>query len=140
VYTLWGFSKVTAVNVSPKRPLSGHEISYDYWLNFAPFQPLSEQKWVKNLTDINLTGEEWRQGGFRYLSEKKEHELLARIDGTYSTSEIPEIAIKSEKESVLALPIPNLLLKKLKDAAQTDGRSIEDISRQAIAEWLKKSF
>jgi hypothetical protein len=138
-YTLWATTKVTAINIPPIRDLTGHEIGYEHWLRFEPFKPLPEQKWVKNLSDRDLTGTKWGQGGFRYLTDKKEEELLARIEGIQPRGDISVEAIKPDKEAMLVLPMPAVLLKKLEEAAQADGRSIEDISRQAIAEWLKKS-
>ncbi|HOT74072.1 MAG TPA: hypothetical protein PLW42_12350 [Anaerohalosphaeraceae bacterium] len=138
-YTMWGVTKIEAVNVPPKRKLVEHEIGYDYWLRFAPFEPLPKDKWVKNLTDIDLVDEQWRQGRYRFIDPQKEAELDGRIEGI--TPQVPNRSlavpspIKNEKTFTLAFA-PNIH-NRLIEISIAEGRQPADIIKEAIAEWLR---
>ena len=70
-YTLWGVTKIEAVNVPPKRKLVEHEIGYEQWIRFVPFEPLPRDKWVKNLTALSLLTNKSNRAGIDLSLPKK---------------------------------------------------------------------
>jgi hypothetical protein len=138
-YTLWGRTTVDSVNVPPKRTLTGHEVGYNSWMRFTAFNPLLRDRWVKDLSDIDLVEEMWKQGRYRFISASKEAELENLMKVTESG--------KSTESSTNALPISGTIVRlelaptiitRLKKAANEDGRLPEDIIREAIAGWLRE--
>jgi hypothetical protein len=130
LYTLWGRTKVDWIDNNAKPPN----------LYLEPFKPLSDDKWVRGLSAIYLTGRKWGQGTFRYIGGEREAILDARIEGK---PPIPNSQEGSKNSSRVAdyITVPLRLkvniTERLKRIAESEGREIEDIMREAIAEWLK---
>lgn len=131
LYTLWGRTKVDWIDNNAK-PCPN--------LYLEPFKPLSDDKWVRGLSAIYLTGRKWGQGTFRYIGSEREAILESRIEGK---PPIPNSQAGSKNSSSVAdyMTVPLRLkvniTERLKRIAESEGREIEDIMREALAEWLK---
>jgi len=131
LYTLWGWTKVHWIDNNAK-PCPN--------LYLEPFKPLSDDKCVRGLSAIYLTGRKWGQGTFRYIGSEREAILDSRIEGK---PPIPNFQDGSKNSSSVAdyMTVPLRLkvniTERLKRIAESEGREIEDIVREAIAEWLK---
>ena len=138
-YTLWGVTKIDAVNVPPKRKLIDHEIDYKQWISFVSFEPLPIEKWVRDLKDIDLVDEQWRQGRFRFISSEKEDELYRRIER--KSRETPNhgqtTASLTNEEQTLTIAFAPNIHNSLVEVSNSEGRQIVDIIKQAVAEWLR---
>jgi hypothetical protein len=138
-YTLWGVTKINAVNVPPKRKLIDHETDYKQWMSFVPFKPLRRNQWVKNLRDIDLVNEQWRQGRHRFISVEKEAELDRRIEGmppqAPSLGSVAPSLVNIDKTFTVTFA-PNIR-DSLTEVSNAEGRQPEEIIKEAIAEWLR---
>jgi hypothetical protein len=137
-YTLWGVTKITKVNTAPIRKLEGHESGYNYWLRFESFQPLPKDKWIPNITDLELVGASWRQGGYRYIDEGREKALLAKIAGLPTPVLLPSPKKSSVEQIELSILIAQSQYKKLETISGEEGRQVDELIRQAVSEWLKR--
>ena len=137
-YTLWGQTTIQAVNVKPIRKSNPNEGHYEYFLRFAPFKPLDKDKWVKNMTDRELVEAKWRQGRFRYITAEREAILERLIEG--SVPEKPGAINPAilPSDIILNIAVTNTMHTRLRSAANEDGRQIDEIVREAIAEWLRR--
>ncbi len=135
-YTLWAKTTVESVNVKPRRALAGHEEGYHQFMRFNAFKPLP--KLTTGLFAKQLVGKDWRMGRFRYITAEQENHIEGLIVGT-----VPEKAAESSTTVLPPSKIPlNLVVtptmySRLESAAKEDGRQIDEIVREAIAEWLK---
>jgi hypothetical protein len=138
-YTLWGKTTVDSVNVSPKRQLIDHEIGYDSWMRFVPFEPLPTDKWVRDLRDIDLVDKQWKQGRHRFITPEKEAELERRIEGMTPEQRVSglDISFPIRDNKVVAITFANNIYKRLVEVGKAEGRQLEEIVKEAIAEWLR---
>jgi hypothetical protein len=138
-YTLWGATKVDRVNVAPKRELKDHEIGYYFWITFAPFDALPRDKWVRNLKDVDLVDQKWMQGRHRFITSEKETELEKRIEGTKWKERFsdPGVPLPQRENMRVAVTFAPNIYRSLVEVAKAEGRQIEEIVKEAIAEWLR---
>ncbi len=134
-YTLWGVSAINAVDDKTTEVGSDDEKGYAF-VHFNPFKPLPREKWVKDLTDRQLVGKKWGQGSFRYVDSGQEAYLEQLIEGI-SPSEAQSKAEDSLRSSVLSISIMPSIQEKLQQKAISEGRQVDEVVREAIAEWLK---
>ena len=137
-YTLWARTTVDSTNVSPRRQLTDHEVGYRFWMRFSPFKPLPQDKWVKDLRDIDLVGEQWKQGRYRFITTDKETQLERLIDGVVpgKLAESPAVVL-SARETVISVNLASTIYSRLQRAAAYEGRQPEEIIKEAVAEWLR---
>lgn len=138
-YTLWATTKVKNVNVPPIRQLIAHEIGYNYWMRFVPFEPLPKDKWVRDLRDINLVDKQWRQGRHRFITPEKKTDLEGLIEGTTSKERFskPDIRLPISDEKAVSITFSSNIYRRLVEVGKVEGRQIEEIVKEAIAEWLR---
>ena len=136
-YTLWGRTTVSDVDKSIAGGDREDEAGFSF-IHFNPFEPLPREKWVSNLSDIQLVGNQWRQGRYRYINTQREAYLEGLIEGA-----TPEKQTTMTKEPLhvsknnLNINIAPNIYEKLQIVADCEGRQIDEIVREAIAEWLR---
>jgi hypothetical protein len=136
-YTLWGVTKVQSIDDKPMEEGKEYEVGYTF-IHFNPFEPLPRNKWLRNLSDVQLVGEKWLMGRHRYIDTEREAKLEQLVEGIVSGKEA-ESLVTAELPTTTTLNVnvaPNVY-KKLKDIADEEGREIDEIVREAMAEWLK---
>jgi hypothetical protein len=130
-YTLWGRTKVDRIDNEAK--------AYPNYLE--PFKPLPKDKWVRGLSDIDLTGKLWLRPNFRYIDNKREAFLDSLIEGgspEQKFKEQPRISPPSQADYMtINLRLKRNVMERLEKFAHSEGREVEEITREAIAEWLK---
>lgn len=136
-YTIWGMTTVRNID-------SNIEISYvdgkGYsFMYFDAFEQLVRHKWVRDLTDRQLVGEEWRQGRYRYIDSRHDTylEQLVERKEVQGGAEDEPITVTPPSSRVVTIPIMPNVEQKLDAIARQEGRSKEEIVREAIAEWLR---
>jgi len=137
-YTLFAETTVKGVNTPPIRKKQPQEGNYKYFMQFEEFKPLPEDKWVKNQSGLELVNAEWRTGRYRFISADQVTRLENKIKGLIQTdhraTELPSV---SSKKSI-RFDISSAIYERLQAHADGEGRTIEEIIRQAIAEWLQR--
>lgn len=129
-YTLWGKAIVQDVNVVGEDGF--------YYLHFEPFKSLPGEKRIPDLTAEELVGEEWRQGTYRYVDSNRETYLERLIErGKQFERETETSPPILGDYMALNIQIKRNIKERLETASDGEGREIEDIVREAIAEWLK---
>lgn len=129
-YTLWGKTKVERVDNEASTPT----------LYLKPFKPLPDGMRVKGLSAIHLTGRKWGQGTFRYIGSEREAILDSRIEGEPPRPNSQEGSKNSSSVAnymTVPLRLKANITERLKRIAESEGREIEDIMREALAEWIK---
>jgi len=138
-YTLWGRTTIDSVNVPPiGNKAESVEKGYTQYVRFSPFQPLPSEKWVENLTDSDLTGDKpWLMGRYRYITAEKEAYLESIIEGFVpeKSDQGSEVAL-TRGDVVLTVVITSTMSGRLESAATEEGRRVDEVVREAIAEWL----
>jgi hypothetical protein len=139
-YTVWGRTSVSAVDTQPMKSTYKYEDGYAF-IHFQPFEPLPPEKWVKNLSDVELVGKRWLQGRHRYIDNDQAVYLDQLIDGQVRVKSIKTIFDKvnfnNTDEVALGTSIAPSIYKKLEEIASNEGRGINELVREAIAKWLK---
>jgi hypothetical protein len=136
-YTIWATTKVTDVDTSPMQTGKDFEDGYAF-IHFEPFDQLPRAQWVSGLTAQQLVGNEWRQGRFRYIGKDREQYLEQLIQGKRAgENAIAQSPIEPNKSSITGVELMPNIRKRLDQIAQNEGRTIEEIIREAIAEWLR---
>ena len=129
-YTLWGSSKVTDVNVPPIKELPPPWREYKYFMRFVPFEPMPRDKWVKDLTDLDLVDEVWKMGRYRFISPEKKTELMGLIEGTISKDQVvskPVIPVPTTDNKAVSVVFSGNIYKKLAEAGKAEGRQVDEI-------------
>jgi hypothetical protein len=136
-YTIWGTTEVKEVDESPMETGAWEENGYSF-VHFEPFDPLPRDKWVSNLSDRDIVGESWRQGRFRYIDANRESYLEKLIAGErVNENTANETDIESIKPDSLNIRISPTIQKRLEQKGIEEGRTTDEIVREAIAEWLR---
>jgi hypothetical protein len=138
-YRLWGRTTVNSVNVSPIRKLVHDEGKYKYWIRLELFEPLPRDKWSKPMSDKDLIGTKWGQGFYRYVREEDREAFLEKLALGVPLEEAGSklTAVPSAGKIKYGLLASNIE-QKIMEIATNQGRTREEIIRQAVAEWLKK--
>lgn len=136
-YTLWGKTTVRDIDDEPAEKGGDYEIGFAF-IHFDPFEPLPQVKWVRNLSDVQLVGEKWLMGRYRYIDAEKEDYLEQLIEGEVSAKQAEITAATPASNNVnLSISVMPNIYKKLEGIANEEGRQIDEIVREAIAEWVK---
>jgi hypothetical protein len=139
-YTLWGSSNVTDVNVPPIKKLPPLWGEYKHFMRFVPFEQLPKDQWVKDLTDVDLVEEVWKMGRYRFISPEKKTELMGLIEGTISKDQVvskPVIPVPETGNKAVSIVFSGNIYKKLAEVGKAEGRQVDEIVKEAVAEWLR---
>lgn len=140
LYTIWAKTTITSVDTAPMKSTYIYENGYAF-VHFQPFEPMHKEKWVKNLSDVELVGKRWLQGRFRYIDNNQETYLDQLINGEVSVKSVKTIFDKTNigntDEVVISTAVAPIIYKKLEDIATNEGRAVNELVREAIAKWLK---
>lgn len=136
-YTLWGKTTVRSVDDKIVKAGRDDEVGFAF-IHFNHFNPLPRHKWVKNLSDVQLIGGIWKRGRHRYIGADKERYLEQLIQGSLTGEQVDTTTIAPPSKTMsLHIELAPNIYKRLEGAAVEEGRQIEEIIREAIAEWLK---
>lgn len=139
-YTLWGKTTVHSVDDEIVEEGRDDEVGFAF-IHFNPFEPLTRDKWVRNLSDVQLVGAKWLQGRHRYISTQSEAYLEQLIEGIVPEKQEEAVAIapsdNSDNNVNLSISVTPNIYKKLESIANEEGRQVDEIMREAIAEWMK---
>lgn len=130
LYRIWGVTKVKSIDFEPMSISNGWGTQQYVFVHFEPFSSLPQEKWGPPLEATQLVGTEWRTGGFRYISVEQESYLDSLLEGKQ-----PDIQPPIDEVSV-TIKVKAHIYSKLDSIASDQGRSIEDLIRQAIAEFI----
>jgi len=109
------------------------------FIHFEPFEPLPRENWVSNLSEDQLVGALWRQGRFRYISKGREQYLEQLINGSNAFKGVEFRPIEQpDKLEVVNAKLMTSVVTRLTTIAQYEGRTTEEIIREAVAEWLRR--
>jgi hypothetical protein len=122
--TLWGHSWVDRIDNEPD------EYPPIY---FKSFSPLPQGKWIRGLRGEEITGNKWRQGHFRYLEEKYEKYLASLVGGGSRNT-----VLAREKHDTVGVELRRDIREKLGEIAETEGRDVKDLIREAIARLIRE--
>jgi len=137
LYTLWGKSVVSSVDDDIVTSGVEDEDGFSF-IHFTPFVPLTSDKWVRNLKDYELVGTKWLMGRHRYIDLDAEVELEKRIEGATLEGQNEGATATMSKGSIsLTIDVIPRIHEKLRRLSNEEGRPIDEIVREAIAEWLK---
>lgn len=139
-YTIWGRTKVRSVDTEVMTSPHDYEDGFAF-VHFEPFDPLPRDKWVPGLSDVQLVDARWLQGRHRYIGSNQERYLDQLIDGQVtpqrSTPVAPPTPVARSGQVTLETAIANSIYKRLEEVASSEGRTVDELVRQAIAEFLR---
>jgi hypothetical protein len=137
-YTLWGRTLVNKVDDTPMVGDKEGEAGYAF-IHFDPFIPLPIEKWIPNLSDLQLVGKVWLMGTYRYIDNIRETYLENLIEGLIPEQQMAskDITPSANDRTLYHFGLAPNILDKLDAIATDEGRSKDDLVREAIAEWLK---
>jgi len=136
-YTIWATTKVKEIDSSPMHTRIDGEEGFAF-IHFEPFEPLPREKWVSDLSDQKLVGEMWRQGRFRYIDKDKEKYFDQLIQGVVKIEDASNSILGNpSKDNLVSFELKPNIKKRIDQYAQQEGRTIEEILRESIAEWLR---
>jgi len=139
-YTIWGKTKVKSTDTEVMATGKNYEKGFAF-VHFEPFEPLPRDKWVTGLSDVQLVGARWLQGRHRYIDSDREKHLDQLIEGqTVPQAMVPMEARTSMSragQTTLETPIASNIIKQLEGIASAEGRTIDELVRQAIAEFVR---
>ncbi|MDP2730630.1 MAG: hypothetical protein Q8O55_09100 [Dehalococcoidales bacterium] len=139
-YTIWGKTTVNAVDAEVVQSDKDYEDGFAF-IRFKPFDPLTRDKWVTDVSDKQLVVTKWLQGRYRYVDANQEKYLNRLIEGGASYQDAEPVVIHNEikktEGTVLNTTVTQHIYTLLKEIAAEEGRSIDEIVREAIAGWLR---
>jgi hypothetical protein len=141
-YTIWGKTKASSVDGELMSSGKDFEDGFSF-IHFAPFEPLPRDKWITDLTDVQLVGTKWLQGRHRYIHGSQEQYIQDLIEGKanpYDT--VPEQIIAESKKirtvgNQLNTVVTEIMFEKLIKIASEEGRTVDELVRQAIADFVR---
>jgi len=99
---------------------------------------MPKEKWVPNLSDKELVGSAWRMGLHRYIDAGQEAKLEQFIAGLAPEKRTGDsVATSVAGRMSITIDVAPTMYANLKNVATNEGRGIDEIVREAIAEWLK---
>jgi len=139
-YAIWGKTKVKSTDDEMMTTGKDFEDGYAF-IHFEPFEPLPRDKWVTGLSDVQLVGARWLQGRHRYIDSSQEKYLDQLIDGrTTAQAAVPigtKVSTSKAGQITLETAVANSIFKKLEGIASAEGRTIDELVREAIAEFVR---
>lgn len=136
-YTIW--AKTTVSSVDDRLVGGDREDEAGFaFIHFNPFEPLPREKWVANLSDIQLVGRKWLMGRYRYINAERETYLEELSEGLIPAKQTASTIVPQHISNTnLNINIAPNTYEKLQLIANDEGRQIDEIVREAIAEWLR---
>lgn len=136
-YTLWGKAIVSGADDKPAESEGDGDDGYAF-IHFNSFTPLPRDKWISNLSDTRLVGKKWLMGRYRFIDNERETYIENLIEGLIpekqpASTDITQLA----NNTVLNLSLAPNIYQKLDAIANDEGRKLDDVVKEAIAEWLK---
>ena len=137
-YTLWGRTQVSSVDNEPMQSANDFENGYAF-IHFEKFEPLPRDKWVKDIPDTKLVGARWLQGRHRYINTDREKVLDQMIEGLLDEEIEMPAKLKFNDDGSIDVTVTLMLrvYKQVEKIAAEEGRRIDDVFREAIAEWVR---
>jgi len=136
-YTVWGKTSIQDIDKKPMEQGKDDEKGFAF-MHFNSFKPLIKDKWIVNLSDRQLVGEEWRQGRYRFIDAKQSAYIEDLIKGlTPGKQPAGGSTIQHELVAFHDLSLSPKIYEKLENIANEEGRKMDDIVREGIAEWLR---
>lgn len=132
-YTLWGKTTVRSVDSEPVKEGQEYEKGYAF-VHFEPFEPLPKEQWVRDFTDGQLVSAPWLMGLHRFIDSEQEAKLEQRIKG----EEPLPVTDTAPRGIELSINVAPTIYDKLKNVEAQEGRPLDEIVREAIAEWLRE--
>lgn len=126
--TLWGQAIIDTIDNDHQSPT----------LNFKPFKPLSQNKWVYGLTGKELTGEHWKQGHYRYLDAKHEAYMSALVERGEKHEIKNNIIPPSGAYEQFDMQLKRDITEKLEKIAHMEGRDVKELIREAVAKLIRE--
>lgn len=126
--TLWGRAEVDSIDNNLVLPT----------LLFKPFVPLPENKWIHGLTGEEVSGEQWRQGHYRYLDDKHESYLSSLVEKGVKSKKKDIPTITSTTQDTLELKFREDIMDKIEKIAFKEGRDVKDLIREAVAKLIRE--
>jgi hypothetical protein len=137
-YTLWGETSVRSTDDMPLDQGGDDEAGFAF-VHFEPFEPLPRDKWVSNLSNIQLVGQKWLMGRHRYINAEREAYLKELCERGVAERPSPSKAgISLKNDIALNITVMPNVYRRLESIAQDEGRHMDEIIREAIAEWLRR--
>ncbi len=142
-YTLWAKTTVRTVDAEPLKDGQDYEKGYAF-VHFEPFEPLPKEQWVRDLSDRQLIGAPWLMGLHKYIDAAREADLERMISREPVVPPAPVGALAERvpvtpertKWMTIVMEIPAHINDRLQEIGEKEGRTREDLVREAIAEWL----
>lgn len=132
-YTVWGKTKIRSTD-------KDYEDGFAY-VHFEPFKPLPRDKWVSGLSDVRLVGARWLQGRHRYIDGNQERYLDQLIAGHTAQEDNRAsgavASVSKAGEVALGTLVNDKVFKELEDIALAEGRTVDELVREAIAEFVR---
>ena len=136
-YTLWGKTTVRDIDDEVATEGRDYEVGFAF-IHLEPFESLPKEKWVSNLSDVQLVGEKWLMGRYRYIDAEKEGYLEQLMEGEVPKEQVETpVTILTNNSISLSINVTPNIYKKLESIANEEGRQTDEIVREAIAEWVK---
>jgi hypothetical protein len=136
-YTMWGKTTVRKVDDILTGGDREDEAGFAF-IHFNPFEPLPREKWVANLSDIQLVGRKWPMGRYRYIDSERGANLEELSEGLISVKQTLGATVPQQISNTnLNINIASNTYEKLQIIANDEGRQMDEIVREAIAEWLR---
>ena len=136
-YTIWATTTVKSVDYTPMHTGIDGEDGFAF-INFEPFSPLPTEKQATGLSDVDIVGTIWRQGRFRYINNSREAYLEKLMNQEEVSESVPNLVMEESKlYDNISIPLNRLIIKRVEEKALSEGRTKEEIIREAIAEWLR---
>ncbi len=132
-YTLWGRTTVRSVDSEPVKEGQDYEKGFAF-VHLEPFEPLPSEQWVRDLTDEQLVRAPWLMGLHRFIDAEQEAKLEQRIKGE---GLLPDTDV-APRGTELTISVAPTMYGKLKNVETQEGRPLDEIVREAIAEWLRE--
>jgi len=137
-YTLWGETTVHSIDDKPLDEGRDDEMGFAF-IHFNQFEPIPREKWVINLTDIQLVDEKWLMGRYRYINSEREAYLEQLIEGPVPENRAKSLSVAPRQNSrTLNISVVPAVYDRLEYIANEEGRQIDEIVREAVAEWLRE--
>jgi|GEM_PF-2334280 len=137
-YTMWGKTTVSSLDEKPLEGGTNYEKGFAF-IHFNPFKPELREKWIANLSDKQLVGNKWLMGRYRFIDAEHETYLEKLMEGSVPQKQPrPASSIRANSNTTIDLDLSPNIYQKLENIANDEGRNMDDVVKEAIAEWLKK--
>jgi hypothetical protein len=107
-------------------------------LYFKPFKPLPRDEWVRGLNGKYITGQDWKQGQYRYLDKVQDKILRSLINKEIDVDTTHKHLPSPRGYDSVNVQLKKEIRDKLERIAEAEGRDIEEIIREATAKLIRE--